>query len=116
MQTVVDSFGQLDCGQPAQQLSNIFRIVQSPLLLDAILNILLYFIEMCYLSIENPRWMNEFIYEFIVNNSLNVLCRKFRIENGNISQNLMQLKEEVIYFCEERSALKMVNATILSSM
>ena len=35
IQTVVDSFGQLDCGQPAQQLSNIFRIVQSPLLLDA---------------------------------------------------------------------------------
>jgi hypothetical protein len=35
IKTVVDSFGQLDCGQPAQQLSNIFRIVQSPLLLDA---------------------------------------------------------------------------------
>jgi hypothetical protein len=25
IKTVVDSFGQLNCGQPAQQLSNIFR-------------------------------------------------------------------------------------------
>jgi hypothetical protein len=35
IKTVVDSFGQLNCGQPAQQLSNICRIVQFPLLLVA---------------------------------------------------------------------------------
>jgi hypothetical protein len=33
--TVMDSFGQLDCGYHAQQLSNIFIILQSPFLLDA---------------------------------------------------------------------------------
>jgi hypothetical protein len=31
----MDSFGQLDCGYHAQQLSNIFIILQSPFLLDA---------------------------------------------------------------------------------
>jgi hypothetical protein len=33
-----------------------------------------------------------------------LLCKKFCIENGNISHNLIQLKGEVIYFCVESSA------------
>ena len=37
-----------------------------------------------------------------------LLCRNFHIENGNISQNIIQLKGEATYFCVETSALKMV--------
>ena len=39
-----------------------------------------------------------------------LLCRKFCIENGNISHNLMQLQGEELYFWVESSALKMVKS------